>query len=318
MPDLDLNLLRTFDALMKQRSVTRAADRLGVTQPAVSHALARLRKVLDDPLFIRAQTGLQPTARAEEIAGGVRKGLLQLQNALAPTAFDPATAERHFTIGASTYFCTLLIPTLVERIRRQAPRISLRIVPVTETLVALLDQGAVDMALGASARIPARLVAESLYEEKMVWIASRDNPLAGTGTSVDKIPDEVLIRIAPAQPFGATGRFEGGDAQSSHGRDQAEWEMPVAMRKGVTVYDSQTAVALVARTDLIARVPEKVAALAVAQGRVVTLDRLADDATYEMVMIWHARQRTDPGLAWLRGRLRDTVREVPGAGQASV
>src|ERR1700761_3785311 len=110
MIDLDLNLLRTFDALMEHRSVTRAASHLGVTQSAVSHALARLRKTLDDPLFLRGPTELQPTTRAAEMAGGVRRGLLQFQGALAGTAFEPARAERHFTIAASTYFCTQLIP----------------------------------------------------------------------------------------------------------------------------------------------------------------------------------------------------------------
>src|SRR3546814_5499681 len=96
MNELDLNLLRIFDALIEQRSVTRTANRLGLTQSAISHALARLRQSIGDPLFVRVAGGLQPTARAIEIAPGIRQGLLQFRDALSPSLFDPATAKRRF------------------------------------------------------------------------------------------------------------------------------------------------------------------------------------------------------------------------------
>ena len=96
MVEVDLNLLRVFDTLYELRSVTRAASRLGLTQSAVSHALGRLRRAIDDPLFVRAPGGLQPTARAVEMAPGVREGLVQLRGALSPTLFDPASAVRRF------------------------------------------------------------------------------------------------------------------------------------------------------------------------------------------------------------------------------
>ena len=306
MADLDLNLLRTFDALMEHHSVTRAASHLGVTQPAVSHALARLRKTLDDPLFIRAQSGLQPTARAQEIAGGVRKGLLQLQNALTPTTFDPATAERHFTIAASSYFCALLIPTLVERTRLEAPGVSLRLVPSGEMLVPLLDQGAIDLAFGASLETPSRIVVEPLYRERLVWIASPDNPIVRERIPPDRIDDATRIMLAPSRPFETAGKNDDGTSASA---DQIEWAMTAPDRNRITVYDSQTALELVARTDLIARVPEKMAELAVIQRRVVTLDWIREELSYEMSLIWHARQRSDPGLTWLREKARDAVVE---------
>ena len=312
MFNLDLNLLRTFDALMEHRSVTRAAAQLGVTQSAVSHALARLRDVLDDQLFIREQNGLQPTVRAEEMAGGVRRGLLQFQDALARTAFDPASAERHFTIAAGSYFCALLIPALIERVRQEAPGISLRLVPVTEMLVPLLDQGAVDLAFGVSFEAPVRLVVEPLYEEKMVWIAARGNPIADTWASADVI-DKARIRTVPGRPFETTGKGARDRSSSFHQADQSDWEIAVPRRGSIAVYDSPTAVALAARTDLVAFVPRKLAALAIAQGGVVALDHAPDEESHEIAMIWHAKQRSDPGMCWLRDKIRVAVGEQANA-----
>jgi DNA-binding transcriptional LysR family regulator len=307
MINLDLNLLRTFDALMDHRSVTRAAAHLGVSQSAVSHALARLRKVLNDPLFLRGPAELQPTTRATEMAGGVRRGLVQLQGALAGAAFEPARADRHFTIAASSYFCTQLIPALVERIRREAPGISLRIVPASEMLIPLLDRGTIDLALGASLEVPVRIVCELLYQEKMVWIASHHNPLAQQPIPVDQLDLEKQIVVAPAQPFGSV--MEENRLHPFTGAERLDWDMAPGVRRHVTVYDAQTAVALVALTDLIARVPERIAALAMAQGGIARLGWLEDGSSYKMIMIWHARQRSDPGLTWLRGQVRNACSE---------
>src|SRR5580692_3248575 len=118
---IDLNLLRLFDALVEERSVTRAGARLGVTQSAVSHALNRLRHILQDELFIRGPDGMRPTARAEEIAPRLRHGLNQLQQALAPTSFSPADTQRRFTIAAGAYIGTVLMPGVVARLRPAAP-----------------------------------------------------------------------------------------------------------------------------------------------------------------------------------------------------
>src|ERR1700761_6423712 len=107
---LDLNLLRLFDALAEERSVTRAGARLGMSQSAVSHALNRLRHVLQDELFVRSPEGMRPTARAEEIAPRLRRGLDELQLALAPTHFTPAETQRRFTVATSAYMGAVLMP----------------------------------------------------------------------------------------------------------------------------------------------------------------------------------------------------------------
>ncbi len=107
---LDLNLLRVFDALVEERSVTRAGDRLGLTQSAISHALNRLRYVLEDELFVRGPDGMQPTPRATEMAPRLRQGLLHLQLALTPADFVPAQTDRRFTMICGEYVGTVLVP----------------------------------------------------------------------------------------------------------------------------------------------------------------------------------------------------------------
>ena len=119
---LDLNLLRVFDAMMEERSTTRAGDRLGVTQSAVSHSVARLRDLFGDELFIRTPFGMEPTPRARSLAPRLRAGLLQLHAALAEEVFDPATSTRRFTLLANAYACAVLLPAVLARLRtgRQA------------------------------------------------------------------------------------------------------------------------------------------------------------------------------------------------------
>lgn len=307
MTTMDLNLLRTFDALMEHRSVTRAAAHLGVTQPAVSHALARLRKVLDDPLFLRTQTGLQPTARAEQIAGGVRRGLFQLHDALAPAAFDPAVAERHFTIAAGSYFCTMLIPMLIERIRQESRGIAVRIVQTGEALFPMLDRGMLDLALGGVIDAPSRIVVEPIYKEKMVWVAAPDSPAARSGLSPDLLDDEARIMVVPSAAFEGRLRMMDDPQDDPPAAEQAEWQSAVSGRSLVTVYDSRTALAVASRTDLVARVAETAAAPAVAKGDVVLLPQSGPPTVFGVAMLWHKRQRTDPGLIWLRERIREAV-----------
>src|SRR6266478_6847857 len=113
MMDVDLNLLRVFDVLYDERNVTRAAARLFLTQSAVSHALARLRDVLGDPLFMRIPSGLQPTERAHQLARRLRVALAEIRSVVATPMFDPAKTRQRFTISGSHYFCTLIVPRLI-------------------------------------------------------------------------------------------------------------------------------------------------------------------------------------------------------------
>jgi DNA-binding transcriptional LysR family regulator len=296
--DIDLNLLRVFDTLMELRSVTRAADRLGLTQSAISHSLRRLRRTLDDPLFVRGAQGLDPTPRAEAMAANIHEGLRRLRGAIAPAHFEHVHARRRFTIAASAYFCSLLIPSLIERTRREAPGVSLRIVPMSEHLATSLDRGAIDLALGTFARVPGRFDTELLYEEEMVWVAGAGNILASMPFDIGHILTlprvSIMPRAAPDTPDAILGDdsltmvVAGGDGSG--------------LDEGVIVYDSQTAMAIVASSDLVALVPRRIATRA--QGATVVLGPAGGDVRLSIRMLWHARQREDRGLAWLRQHIQ--------------
>src|SRR5262249_7858419 len=160
------NLLRVFDALVEERSVTRAGERLGLTQSAISHALNRLRYVLDDDLFVRGADGMHPTMRASEIAPRLRQGLRQLQVAIAPSAFRRAESGRRFTPACPDHVAMALVPRLMARLRHEAPRATLRIHPTSLGVAEPLDSGLVDVALGNFGRIPERFASEALFRDR--------------------------------------------------------------------------------------------------------------------------------------------------------
>src|SRR3984957_4727212 len=139
MAEIDLNLLRVFDTLYEERNVTRAAARLFLTQSAVSHALARLRDVLGDPLFVRIPSGLQPTERAHQLAPRLQVALAEIRSVVAAPIFDPAKTIRSFTISAGSPFCMLFVPRLIALARKSAPSITLQIVNPNANLAQTLD-----------------------------------------------------------------------------------------------------------------------------------------------------------------------------------
>lgn len=302
MPSMDLNLLRVFDAIFELRSVTRTAERLGLTQSAISHALGRLRQAFGDPLFVRHPTGLQPTARAIEIAPGIREGLAQLQQALAPSPFDPATATRRFRINAGAYFCALLVPELIARARHLAPGVFFEIAGPGPGLLAALDDGRADLAFGAFGKAPPRLVRQSLFMEEMVWIAACSNRLRATPAALAKLPPHQRLEVAVGQPFPGHGAYswEGGLERLVVTPLAEEDGLDGARDGSPRLHDPTTAIATVAATDLVAQVPRRLAEKSAKEQRVAIIETDADPNRIEMAMLWHSRLAADEGLLWLR------------------
>lgn len=176
---IDLNLLTIFEAVMTELNVSRAAERLNMTQPAVSHALRRLRLITNDELFIKVPSGVSPTPKALELWEPIRDGLLQIRQALSPVVFEPATASQTFTLSMADYTATLLLPKLLPTLEQTAPLINLRIVPNTNINAAsLLEQSEVDIALGRFFRPSSRLRVQDLMSDRYVCIMRRGHPLA--------------------------------------------------------------------------------------------------------------------------------------------
>ena len=190
---VDLNLLVVFDALMQERNVTRAARQLALSQPAVSHALARLRHMLRDELFVRSPKGMVPTPRAEQIAGAVRHAMEELQRALEEEEFDPAKATRTFRVAVDNYSAIVLTAPLAARVAKLAPNISLEFQPSgTLDLADVFDRGLLDLALGFLMEPAERFGHRKLLGDGLVVLMGKDHPAA----SARKLTPEKFAALA--------------------------------------------------------------------------------------------------------------------------
>ncbi len=287
----DLNLLRVFDILMEVRSVGRTADRLGLTQSAVSHALGRLREQFEDPLFVRTKAGLRPSPRAMEIAPAVREGLSLLRDAVSSASFDPASTSRVFTVSASAYFCMILLPMVVERARSAAPLAQFNIVAPTHDLFSSINDGTLDLALGAFHGASGRYAKTALFTETMVWIgrkgSSRSDLAARPRLSLSRsprpvMPEEVQMRGAlEGMGYAANAPFPPGPSP-------------------VTIHDPLSAGALIGNSDLVTMLPKQLAMIISERAHVEILAP-GDLPDIEMSMLWHSRATADPAHIWLRG-----------------
>jgi DNA-binding transcriptional LysR family regulator len=304
---LDLNLLRVFEALLEEQSVTRAATRLGLTQSAVSHALNRLRYALGDELFVRTPDGMRATPRASEIAPGVLSGLRQLQAAFAPSAFDPALTTRRFTIEASGYISEVMMPEVVARLRVEAPRSELRIRNTVANLVETLDAGRTDVAIGGFARIPDRFDHAPLFEERMVWVLRADNPMADEPLTMDRLCALSHIIIALAED----AQVVGGSVVSGGLERRVIWDDGSVQRAmaaqgkqrkvALTVPDAHSALSIVSRTDMVAFVPRRLA-LTFERFGLKLFESPYPAPSAELTMVWR-KDQDSAALAWFRSLL---------------
>ncbi len=177
LQNLDLNLLLVFDAVLRERSVVRAAEALAISQPAVSHALNRLRHALKDKLFVRTPSGMLPTPRAEQLALPVRKALNDLQVAVEGDSFDPAAEDRRFTIAVNNYAAVVAAGPIVAAARAHAPKVRLSLLPSgTLNLADKLDRGELDLAISARALDGERFASRVLIEDRFVAVLRSGHP----------------------------------------------------------------------------------------------------------------------------------------------
>lgn len=314
MLQIDLNLLATFAALYETRSTTLAADRLGLTQSAVSHALRRLRLAVGDPLFVRGSGGLVPTTKAMQMAPEVNDGLAQLRAALAPRTFDPATARRTITIAAGSYFCALEAPELIAQARRAAPGIALRFVPLAGDLPRSLEDGAIDLAVATVATIPKGFRTRLLFRDSFVWVAAAGDPITRTRLSQEAIDAHPKLRIGVARPFGIPDALLAGGGIEPLPQPQLQPRtQPIpgaifaqdegAVPVNVVVYDAATAMAVVSRSDLLAQVPRRMVERLGTRLGVAMLDTVEPEPAFDVGAIWHRRSDSDLAVQWLLARL---------------
>lgn len=288
----DLNLLTSFDALMTERHVGRAAARIGIGQPAMSKRLATLRLLLRDDLFIRTRAGVRPTERAIELAEPVRVSLTTLKTALGGhRAFRPEQAERTFRISMTDHIAAVLLPPLMATLSQEAPRVTLSVRFENRLEVAgALTDGDLDLAMTILPDGPPAIRKADLFEERFVCLVSETHSEIrlpqGTTIPLDLYlrHPHILVTMA-GDTWGFVDRLL---AEQGHRRKVA-----LAMPYNLAVP------AVVTGTDMIVTIAERIADRFAAAG----LQRLAAPVPWEPyteTMLWHRRNDADPGLAWLR------------------
>lgn len=311
---LDLNLLRVFEALLAEGNATRAGQRLGLTQSAVSHSLSRLRLALNDELFVRGPSGLQATPRAMELGGAVREAMKLLEAAVSPPVFDPATTDRRFDIAAGPYTGAVLMPALVGRLLKTAPGIRLRVRNIEAPVTAALDRADIDMVIAGFEHVPERFAYRPLFSEQGAWVVRSGHPAARPGMTVEDIVGLPHLLVSPGQPI----RDQRPDQRNLHLLRISAWSEDYALGSTsisdfdgpVTVADSYSALSIVVQTDMAALLPRRFAQTAVEKGRVVVVEPATPPRAFEIgAVVRQGEQETGP-VAWLLDLVAETARTI--------
>lgn len=300
LASLDLNLLLAFEALEGTRSVSRAAERLGMRQPAMSAALARLRLAFSDQLFVRAAGAMQPTPRAVRLASRVATALAELRAAMEDAPFEPLATTRTFTIASTDYTTLVILPHVMAALQLEAPNIDLRIVGYDKgDIPDLLDRGEIDLALGVFRTPPEGAVRQFLCPERFVGIARRGHPLVRNGTMrlVDyAAASHALVSVRRD----ATGEID--VALDAHG---------LSRRIALTLPHMLVLPSILACGDMVAAIPSRAAA-EIGGKRLETFEIPLALAPWRIEMLWNPISRRDPASAWLRSRIKSAANNAAG------
>lgn len=296
-PDIrnfDLNLLKALDVLLDERSVTLAADRLSFTQPAVSGMLNRLRDSFGDPLFVRAQRGIIPTLRAEQLAAPVKQLLADMEALLQPQGFDPLDASLTVKLASTDYALRAVVVPFLRALKERAPNIRVSIQPVDhQILSSQLERGDIDLALVTPETTPTGLHAKKLFDEQYVCVIRADHPDALDGTiSLDRFcaMDHVLV-----SPSGGGFRGVTDIALERIGRT----------RKVISSVTSFLILPdILMNSDLIAVVPLRLARY---QTDLRIMAPPVEIPGFSKTLVWHERTHRDAGHEWIRSLLLETI-----------
>jgi len=299
LANIDLNLLVVFDALVAEGHATRAAERIGLTQPAVSHALNRLRALFGDPLFVRSPRGMVPTPAALEAAPAVRSILEQIESVLrGGHTFEPAHSERQFVVGLSDYAAFVLLPRLTARLDREAPGVSLVVRNTSRTVgLAMLEDGSVELIAGNFPTPPSHMREELLYEEDFVCAGRGNHPAFAGPMNLNRYLSLRHLQVSmKGNPHGYV--------------DAVLAERGLKRTVAVTVGHFLMAPFLADASDLIATEPRRLFAPLADRLPLRLLKPPIKIPPFRVVQTWHARHDADPGHQWLRRLLREIGRRA--------
>ena len=306
---LDLNLLKVFDVVMSERSLTRAAEQLALTQPAVSNALRRLREALGDELLVRKGRTLEPTPRGQALWPAVRTCLQQLQESITPPTFDPATATSTFVLTMADATAAEMMPGLLGVITAQAPGVSLRVVPLTtRDPRTLLEGGHADLAVGHFPAVLADLTARAqagenanflhhrLFSGDYVCVMRRDHPLAASPLTLERFcaARHMLVSFS-GRPYGFI--------------DEALATLGQSRRVVLTVNQFFTAGKVVAQSDVLTVLPRHFVEVTGFAHALVQRELPFPVQPIHVDGLWHLRKDGDRAHAWLRTRIAELAEQ---------
>lgn len=291
---LDINLLMTLDVLLAEHNVTRAAQRLNLSQPSVSVHLAKLRDIFGDPLLLPGPRGMRPTARADELREPLREALEALERAVAPaSAFDPAQATHSWKIAATDYGESTVVLPALSGLREQAPGTRLAVIDLhPQQLVKEAEQGVFDLALHISEDAPPELHRRPLFQERYVLTGRIGHPHLQTAPTREQFCalEHVLVSREGGGFFGVT--------------DRALADVGLRRNVVLSVPHFLMAMSVLVSTDLVAMLPSR---LVRGNPALQVVDAPLEVPGYEMAMFWGERAHRDPAHKWLREHLLASV-----------
>jgi DNA-binding transcriptional LysR family regulator len=294
----ELNLLMVFDAIMTERSITRAAHRLSMTQPAVSNAVSRMRVVWKDELFVKNGRNIQPTLHAQNLWNKVREPLTSLTEAVDPKSFNPATAKRTFRVAVNDIVVDMAWAELRCTIEKEAPGINIHAVPYTIVNTdQVLEDAEVDMVIGVTGVISNTFRAEFLFSPIYICIMNHDHPLAKADLSLQEFAaaDHLLVSLS-------------GDITGY--TDQVLLQHGLSRRVAVTVNHFSSVANLIQRSNLICVIPISAVAEEIIAGDIAATMPPIEIMPQQISAIWHKRQDRDQGLIWLREHFKRIISQT--------
>ena len=306
---VDLNLLVYLDVLLRERNVTKAANQLGISQPAMSNSLKRLRDLFGDPLLIRTSEGMTPTERAKELEPQIRSLLVDLEKTIQPRSeFNAQESSRVFRIMASDYAECTLIPALLGRLRSVAPNITLDIMTPSDVSFLDVEQGRVDMVINRFDTMPQSFHQKTLWMDHFSCVLSKNNPVLAT-FDLDSYLESQHVWVSK------TGMGVGVGVNPSDVQ-RLGWVGEVLKEQGkkrrITVFTRhyQAAALLAEQKDLIATIPSKLARLQISNNRVSIMPPPFEIPPFELKMAWSPLLQNNPEHQWMRKLIAETAETI--------
>jgi DNA-binding transcriptional LysR family regulator len=306
---IDLNLLVYLDVLLRMRNVTRAAESLGISQPAMSNALQRLRTLFSDPLLVRTRSGMSPTERAEQLRPLIREIVASIEKAVeSDKGFDASNADRVFRISVSDYGESTLLPHLLRRMRSEAPNITLDILTPSDVNYQDLEQGKVDMVINRFDALPGSFHQKTIWRDGFSCLISHHNPIRNH-FDLETYLEASHVWVSKTG-MGIGVGVEPGASQQLGWVDDALAKLGKTRRIRVFTRHYQAAMKLAELRDLIITVPSKAANLLQDHPDIIILPPPFEIPEIELKMAWSPLLQHNPAHQWLRRLITEVTREI--------